>query len=332
MADTRTQRARDNGLGRTLAINVSPTPGIPVYEELLNCDPRWALSEGSRHFEESSAVFKALHKIASRLKTLGIPYTVVGGMALFRHGLRRFTEDVDLLVNKNDLKIIHDKLAGLGYLPPFAHSKHLRDTELGVKIEFLTTGDYPGDSKPKPVSFPEPLSVSIEAEGINYINLPTLVELKLASGMTNPGRLKDLSDVLELIKILNLPIDFANQLDAYVRVRFEDLWSEARKRYVMIWRNKWLTAEAKSMDDMISMLRSATDCLDQMRRDGVVLESDGGIGDDYARLVTADPKVAEKYGMVDESEYWEGDEEDDRDDPSNRPADDGPATDATRGP
>jgi hypothetical protein len=43
------------------------------------------------------------------LKDLGIPYAVVGGKALFQHGLRRFTEDVDLLVTKNDLKIIHDK-------------------------------------------------------------------------------------------------------------------------------------------------------------------------------------------------------------------------------
>jgi hypothetical protein len=31
-------------------------------------------------------------------------------------------------------------------------------------------------------------------------NLPTLIELKLASGMTNAGRLKDLADVQELIK------------------------------------------------------------------------------------------------------------------------------------
>jgi hypothetical protein len=52
---------------------------------------------------------------------------------------------------------------------------------------------------------PDPRQVSFEAEGIDYISLPKLIELKLASGMTNPGRLKDLSDVLELIKILNLP-------------------------------------------------------------------------------------------------------------------------------
>ena len=287
--------------------------GVPIYEDLLNRDPRWALNEGSRHFEEDSAVFKALHNIAQRLKTLGIPYAVVGGMALFRHGLRRFTEDVDILVTKDDLKIIHEKLEGLGYLPPFTNSKHLRDTQLGVKIEFLTTGDYPGDGKKKPVSFPDPRAVNFEADGISYINLQKLVELKLASGMTNPGRLKDLSDVLELIKAIDLPIDFAKQLDPFVKDKFKELWKEARKRYVTTWRNKWLTAEAKSIEDMIAMLRAAADELDQMRKDGVVLEDNGGVGDDYAHLLATDPKVAEKYGLVDESEYWELDEEDEDD-------------------
>ncbi len=88
---------------------------VLVYEEFLNRDPRWALSEGSRHFEENSAVFKALHGIAQRLNDLGVPYAVVGGMALFRHGLRRFTEDVGILVTKEDLKKIHENLDGLGY-------------------------------------------------------------------------------------------------------------------------------------------------------------------------------------------------------------------------
>jgi hypothetical protein len=298
------------GLARNGLVRTIPTGGL-VYEELLNRDPRWALSEGSRHFEEDSAVFKALHNIAKRLKSLGISYAVVGGMALFKHGLRRFTEDVDILVTKDDLKTIHEKLEGLGYLPPFTNSKHLRDTQLGVKIEFLTTGEYPGDGKKKPVSFPDPKSVSFEADGISYINLQKLVELKLASGMTNPGRLKDLSDVLELIKALDLPIDFSNQLDPFVRRKYEELWKEARKRYITVWRNKWLTAEARSIEEMIDMLRSAANYLDQMRKDGVLLEDDGGTGDDYAHLVTSDPKIAQKYEMVDETEYWSDEEEDD---------------------
>ena len=268
------------------------------------------MSEGSRHFEEDSAVFKALHNIARRLNSLGIPYAVVGGMALFRHGLRRFTEDVDILVTKDDLKTIHEKLEGLGYLQPFAHSKHLRDTEFGVKIEFLTTGDYPGDGKKKPVAFPDPRDVSFEAEGISYLKLPVLLELKLASGMTNPGRLKDLSDVLELIKILDLPIDFAEQLDEFVRGKFKELWKEARKRYITTWSNKSLTAKAKSIEDMIFILRAAADQLDAMRKDGVVIVEDGHGHDECVRMVTTDAKIAEKYGMIDESDYWEEDKDD----------------------
>ncbi len=145
-------------------------------------------------------------------------------MALFRHGLRRFTEDVAILVSRENLKLIHEKLEGLGYLSPSENNKHLRDTQVGVKIEFLTTGDYPGDGKQKPVAFPDPASVSVELDGVRYIRLPKLVELKLASGMTNPGRLKDLSDVLELIKAIHLPMDFADQLDPYVQDKFKELW------------------------------------------------------------------------------------------------------------
>jgi hypothetical protein len=280
----------------------------PDYRERLDRDPRWALSEGSRHFEEKSAVFVALRKIAHRLEDLGIPYAIVGGMALFKHGLRRFTEDVDILVTKEDLKKIHESLEGLGYLPPHRRSKHLRDTELGVRIEFLTTGEYPGDGKEKPVAFPEPGAVSFEADGIRYISLPKLVELKLASGMTNAGRLKDLSDVLELIKLLNLPAEFSEQLNPYVRAKYSELWNQGRKRYVTVWRNKRLTAHAKSIDDMIVALRNAADTLEAMRKDGVVLEEDG-VGDDYAHLVTTDPEIARKYDMIEESELW-GDEGD----------------------
>ena len=258
-----------------------------AYEEQLDRDPRWALSEGSRHFEENSAVFQALHKITKRLHDLGVPYAVVGGMALFQHGLRRFTEDVDILVTKEGLKTIHDELDGLGYLPPHRRSKHLRDTALGVRIEFLTTGEYPGDGKEKPLRFPEPGAVSFEADGVSYIKLPNLVELKLASGMTGLGRLKDLADVLELIKLLNLPADFAGQLNPFVRDKFLELRKQACRRYV-------------------TLVREAANRLEEMHKDGVTLESDGG----DARLVTTDPEVARKYDMVEESEFWveEGDE------------------------
>lgn len=197
------------------------------YEQRLNQNPRWALSEGSVFFEDKGAVQQAMRRIAKRLDELGIPYAIVGDMALFQHGFRRFTEDVNILVTKESVPIIHEKLEGRGYLSPFSGSKNLRDTELGVKIEFLITGGFPGDGKPKPVSFPDPSDVAIELEGRKYIPLTTLIELKLASGMTNTHRLKDLADVQEVIKTLRLPIEFADQLNPYVREKFREVWSPA---------------------------------------------------------------------------------------------------------
>jgi len=198
-------------------------------------------------------------------------------------------------------------LDGLGYLPPYPRAKNLRDTDLGVKIEFLITGDYPGDGKPKPVAFPDPAAVAVEHEGMKYLGLPTLVELKLAWGMTNPERIKDLADVQELIKLLALPKDFVEKLAPFVQGKFLELWAVNRqvaRRYVRIWRNKLLTLEARSMDEMIGTLQAAAADLRAMRDDGIELDPGGGTADDYALLVTTDPELARKYGM-EEEELWE---------------------------
>ena len=198
-----------------------------TYEQLLDRDFDWALREGSMHFEGKNAVHQTLHQITRRLEELGIPYAVAGGMALFYHGFRRFTEDVDILVTPEGLKDIHDRLEGLGYVPPFPGSKHLRDAETGVRIEFLVSGQYPGDGKPKPVAFPNPSGVSVEIAGMRFVQLPSLIELKLASG-TAPGRLRDLGDVQELIRLLHLPADFATQLNPSVQDLYHALWLEVQ--------------------------------------------------------------------------------------------------------
>ena len=96
---------------------------IPSYHDRLNADPEWAWLEGSLHFEDKSAVQITLRKITTRLTELSIPHVVAGAMAMYRHGFRRFTEDVDLLVTRDGLKAIHEAVEGLGYVHMFKGSK-----------------------------------------------------------------------------------------------------------------------------------------------------------------------------------------------------------------
>jgi hypothetical protein len=201
-----------------------------AYEQQLNRDRRWALREGSMHFDKGSAVHKTLERIGQKLDALGVSYAVVGGMAMFFHGYRRFTEDVDILISSADLQKVHEELDGRGYLPLFAGSKNLRDTETGVRIEFLVSGEFPGDGKPKPVAFPNPGPDEVKLDGIRFLSLPKIVELKLASGMTNAGRLKDLADVEELIVALKLPLDTKEDLHPFVQDKFVELWNAVQNR------------------------------------------------------------------------------------------------------
>lgn len=201
-----------------------------AYEELLGRKLQWALQEGSMHFEEKSAVHLTLRKIAQRLAELKIVYAVAGGMALFFHGFRRFTEDVDILVTPEGLEQVHRHLERLGYVSLSSGSKALRDPESGVRIEFLVTGEFPGDARPKPVSFPDPVEANIEKDNVRWLSLATLIELKLASGMSSPGRLRDLADVQELIRVRNLPADLRQQLQPFVREKHAELWASVEDR------------------------------------------------------------------------------------------------------
>lgn len=204
------------------------TLAMITYEALLDQNLDWALNEGSMHFEGNNAVHKTLRGIAARLEELNVDYAIAGGMALFFHGYRRFTEDVDVLVTPAGLATIHEQLEGRGYIRPFEKSKNLRDAETRVKIDFLVTGQFPGDGKPGPVSFPTPSDVAVERDGVRVVDLPAIIQMKLASGK-DPGRMKDLADVQELIRTLQIPRDFEEKLDPSLRESFASIWQSAQR-------------------------------------------------------------------------------------------------------
>ena len=188
------------------------------------------LREASAYFAGKGRLHDTLHRLTERLDSEEISYALLGGLALGEYGYPRLTEDIGLLLTPAGLERFRSNLLGRGYGPAFTDAeKTFRDTDSGVRIEIVTTGEYPGDGLPKPVAFPDPATpgVAIEVDGIRVIALEQLIELKLASGISAPHRLRDLADGQDLIVRRRLDLALAERLDPYVRGAYEDLWQRA---------------------------------------------------------------------------------------------------------
>lgn len=186
----------------------------------------WAGTRSTSDFFMGTAnVHKALQKLAALLEAQQIPYAIVGAMALNEFGYQRATSDVDVLLTASGLEAFKARNLGRGYVEKFPGSRGMRDAEHGVDIDVVLTGAFPGDGKEKPISFPDPALVAERGARVALLPLPTLIELKLASGISAAHRLKDLADVQELIRVAGLPETLAVQLNPFVRAKYLELWA-----------------------------------------------------------------------------------------------------------
>jgi len=204
-------------------------PETPAYEAYVRQSPERILEEASEFFMQRGNMNQALRDLARRLDESRIPYAVLGAIALGQHGMPRMTLDIDVLLTPQGLAQFKAQYLGRGYVPAFPGAeKTFRASDTGVRIEVITSGEYPGDGLPKPVSFPDPQEAWVEIGGIRVITLERLIELKLASGMTAAHRLRDLADVQDLIRALSLAEQFAERLDGSVRPVYQKLWSQSQ--------------------------------------------------------------------------------------------------------
>jgi hypothetical protein len=177
-----------------------------------------------RFFVGEAEVQKAVSKLVSILDAEGLPYAIIGALALNQYGHKRVTVDVDLVMREEDLQQFKREWLGRGYAERVAGTGKLIDTELDVHIDVLSTGRFPGDDKPKPIAFPDPATTAIRGAPFAILPVERWIELKLASGMVAPHRLKDLADVQELIRSAKLPSAMADDLNPWVRDKFVELW------------------------------------------------------------------------------------------------------------
>jgi hypothetical protein len=160
------------------------------------------------------------------LESEGLPYAIIGALALNEYGHRRVTVDVNLVMRDEDLQAFKARWLGKGYAERVPGTGKLLDTEFGVDVDVLSTGRFPGDDKPKPIAFPDPTTTAIRGKPFAMLPIERWLELKLASGMVAAHRRKDLADVQDLIRSARLPRELSDRLDPWVRPTFLEIWQE----------------------------------------------------------------------------------------------------------
>jgi hypothetical protein len=177
------------------------------------------------HARDVAAVLESLRR---RLADEGIPFALIGALALRHYGYVRHTEDIDILTTREGLDRIHATLIGRGLATRAPGlRKSLRETEHQVDIDVVTAGEHAG-SPESPVEYPPPDSASfVDVGGLRLPTLEALVDFKIASGVWG-HRVRDLADVQSLIHANGLTEAFAGRLAPPLRDKFLDLLHESR--------------------------------------------------------------------------------------------------------
>jgi hypothetical protein len=182
------------------------------------------LQEIGLFFQKRSPQHQTMRRLARRLKKAGIPYAIMGAMAVNAHGAERTTSDVDVLLTPNGLERFREEFVGELYEPVEGRSRRFKERQSGVQVDCLLTGRYPGSGKPGPFAFPDPAEAGQEIDKIRVINLPQLIQLKLAA-----HRFSDFGDVVFLIQTHNLDESFLPQLHPSVHRDFIECLEEKRR-------------------------------------------------------------------------------------------------------
>jgi len=182
------------------------------------------LREIDMFFQKKDRVHQTMRRAAKRLKKAKIPYAVMGGMALNAHRYERTTKDVDILLDRAGFETFCQKFVGKNYDRVPKRPRRFVDRLNGVTLDILVTGLFPGTGKPGPIAFPHPMGVSQEIDTFQFVNLPTLVQLKLAA-----RRWRDFADVVELIRYNNLDEPFMQKLHPSVRKDYVECLEEKRR-------------------------------------------------------------------------------------------------------
>jgi hypothetical protein len=167
---------------------------------------------------------RTMRRLVTRLRRAKVAHAIMSGMAVYAHGHRRMTDDVDVLLTSAGLEKFKKLHVPKHFEPVPGRPRRFIDRNNGIILDCLVTGLFPGSGRPGPFAFPNPKDVRQLLERVEYVNLETLIQLKLAA-----RRYQDFADVVNLIRVNDLDESYLASLHPSVRQDFIECLAEKRR-------------------------------------------------------------------------------------------------------
>ena len=153
-----------------------------------------------------------LRELHTALSQRNIAYCVIGGVAVNAHGAVRATHDLDVMLRMEDAPAARDAVSVLGY----------RTLDAGGEIESFVRSRTRLDIllAQRPIT----RDLLARARSIDYAGLPIkviplegLLGLKIQAFNDDPRRLKDLQDIVDLVRLHRDDLNL-DEVRAYFRL------------------------------------------------------------------------------------------------------------------
>ncbi len=171
-----------------------------------------------------SRLFEQLRELVSRFEAGGIRHALIGGLAVNVHGYSRATHDVDFLVDLDDEARIHALMLEMGY------EAIDRREDLSSYVSGNRRADFVhAHREVSRALLSGATRVAYGGLQLAVISAEGLLGLKIQAFNDDPRRLRDLADMLEVMRERGSTLNWEEVRGYFGIFDREDLFDELRR-------------------------------------------------------------------------------------------------------
>jgi len=170
--------------------------------------------------------------LLSTFEVEGVRYALIGGFAMGAWGIARSTVDMDFLIHKNDMQIVHRILTDMGYECRYQTenvSQFVAPLQIFGEIDILHAFREVSIGM---LQRAEDRKIFNESMTIKVLKVEDLIGLKVQAIANDPSRKPiDLADIEALMEIYGGSIDWPIIEEYFDLFEFNDLFEELKSKY-----------------------------------------------------------------------------------------------------